>query len=167
MLWFSSVSLTNIIKKIKGKNSYIVPGVVSKYDLTLSVFLECPILMDEFELTKTLFSKSGSKRVFELTNMAFPISAWDIRNEEEFYSSLIDLIKKYITVNIWIFKMDTEVNGRGIAYVQLDKIKVFVDLRKERQSGIIDDDMFELGLRDFIKKVFLIIFSFFVCLKII
>lgn len=111
--------------------------------------------MDEYELTKTLFSKSGSKRVFELTNMAFPISAWDIRTEEEFYNSLIDLIKKYLTVNIWIFKMDTEVNGRGIAYIQLEKIKSFVELRKERQSGIIDDDMFELGLRDFIKKVFL------------
>jgi hypothetical protein len=159
VLWFSSVSLSKIRRKIKGKTSYIVPGIVSKHDLTLSIFLECPILMDEFELTKTLFTRSGSKRVFELTNMAFPISAWDIRNEEEFYNSLIDLIKRYITVNIWIFKMDTEVNGRGIAYIQLDKIKAFIDLRKERQSGIIEDEMFELGLRDFLKKVHFFLFD--------
>jgi len=150
---FSCISLSKIRKVIKGKICYIVPGIISKYDLDLSIFMECPILVNEFELTKTLFTKSGSKRVFELTNMAFPISAWDIRNEEEFYNSLIDLIKKYITVNIWIFKMDTDVNGRGIAYIQLDKIKDFVELRKERQNGIIDDETLELGLREFIKKV--------------
>lgn len=153
MLLFSCMSLNRIKNVIKGKNSFIVPGVVSKYDVTLSMYLECPILMDEFEITKTLFSKSGSKRVFELTNMAFPISAWDIRSEEEFYNSLIDLITKYLTVNIWIFKMDSEVNGRGIAYIQLDKIKAFLELRKERQSGIIDEENFQGELRMILQKV--------------
>ncbi len=158
MLLFSGKSLCKIRNKIAGKISYIVPGIVSKYDLSLSCFLESPILMDEYELTRALFCKSGTKRVFELINVAFPISAWDIKTEEEFYNSLVDLIKKYITINIWIFKMDSEINGRGIAYIQLDKIKAFTELRKERQSGIIDDDLLEESLKNSeynIKKVLL------------
>ena len=154
MLLFSDVSLKKIRNLISGKNAYIVPGTISKSDLNLSNYLEVPILMGDQELTKTLFTKSGSKRVFELTNMAFPISAWDIRNEEEFYNSLIDLINKYISVNIWIFKMDSEVNGRGIAYIQMDKIKEFVDLRKERMTGLIDEEFFMEEMRDYLPRVF-------------
>lgn len=131
-------------------------------DMNLSNYIEAPILMDDVELTKTLFNKSGSKRIFELSNMAFPISAWDIRSEEEFYNSLIDLINKYLSVNIWILKMNTEVNGRGIAYIQLDKDITFNDLRMERQQGIIhDDDYFKDQLRELLPKVFFLFFLFF------
>ena len=160
MLLFSDISLKKIRYQTLGKVAYIVPGVISKSDMNLSNYLEVPILMGESELTKTLFTKSGSKRVFELSNMAFPISAWDIRNEEEFYNSLTDLINKYISVNIWIFKMDSEVNGRGIAYFQLDKIKELVDLRKERMTGIIDEEYFCEEMRDYLPRVIIL----FICI---
>jgi hypothetical protein len=116
--------------------------------------------MGDFELTKTLFRKSGSKRVFELSNMAFPISAWDIRNEEEFYDSFIDLINKYISVNIWIFKIDTELNGRGIAYIQMDKLKEFLDIKKEKLNGLIDDENFTEEMKEILPRVILLIFIF-------
>ena len=153
MLLFSTESLKKINNWIRNKNAYIIPGYVSKYDLYLSMQLECPILTDEFDLTKSIFSKSGCKRIFELTNMAFPISAWDIRDEAEFYDSLADLIKNYLNVNIWIFKMDNEINGRGIAYLQLDKITMFVELRKERQNGVLDDEAFIVDLKLILQKV--------------
>lgn len=153
MLLFSDVSLKRIRNIIFGKNAYIVPGTISKSDMNLSNYLETPILMEDSDLTKPLFTKSGSKRVFELTNMAFPISAWDIRNEEEFYNSFIDLINKYISVNIWILKMDSEVNGRGIAYIQMDKVKEFVDLRKDRMNGHINEDHFIEEMSDYLPRV--------------
>ena len=33
-----------------------------------------------------IFNKSGIKSVLELNEIPFPISAWDIKTEEEFYS---------------------------------------------------------------------------------
>jgi hypothetical protein len=158
MLLFSDLSLNSIRNEVKGKNAYIVPGTISINEMNLSYNLDIPILMEDVELTRAIFTKSGSKRIFELNNMAFPISAWDIRNEEEFYNSIVDLIIKYPYVNIWIFKMNSEVNGRGIAYIQLDKDNIFSDLLKERTSNLIDEDYFKEELKEYIPFVILLIY---------
>ena len=156
LLLYSASSLQKLrsfLNSHRDKFSYIIPGVISKHDLTLAMYLECPILFDDLEMTQTLFSKSGSKRVFELTDMALPISAWDIKSEEEFYSSLTQLVKNYLTINIWIFKIDSEHNGRGIAYIVLDKIKSFVDLKRERLNNLnYDEEKFESQLKFILKK---------------
>jgi IQ domain-containing protein H len=154
-LLYSTQSIKKIQKFIKNREMqcYIVPGKVSLHDLKLSMYLECPILLDDYDMTRTLFTKSGSKRVFELMNMALPISAWDIRTEDEFYNSLTLLIKNYLSVNIWIFKIDTEHAGRGIAYVNLDKIKSFVELKKDRLNNVlVDESKFESGLKDILRR---------------
>lgn len=155
LLLYSKQSIKKIKNFIKNREMqcYIVPGKVNLNDLKLSMYLECPILLDDYEMTRTLFSKSGSKRVFELMNMALPISAWDIRVEEEFYNSLTLLIKNYLSVNIWIFKIDTEHAGRGIAYINLDKIKSFVELKKDRLNNVlVDESRFEAALKDILKR---------------
>jgi hypothetical protein len=109
--------------------------------------------MDDYEVTKALTSKSGSKRVFELTNIALPISCWDIDSEENFYSSITLLVKNYITINIWVFKTDNENHARGIAYIQLDRIKSFVELKKDKLNNVItDDNKFEASLRNILRK---------------
>lgn len=153
MLLFSSKSLEKIRRKIANKNAYIVPGIVSNHDYFLANILNCPILTDEFELTSTIFTKSGSKRVFELTNIPFPISAWDIQTEAEFYETLADLIKKYSHVNVWLFKIDNEMNGRGIAYLQLDRIKSFMELKKEKANNSITDETFLVDLKNILIRV--------------
>ena len=75
------------------------------------MYLNCPILVDDYEYMSIIFNKSGSKRIFELTGMALPISAWDIKSQDEFYKSLSKLIRNYTTINIWVFKIDNEFNG--------------------------------------------------------
>jgi len=159
MLLFSSRSLENIRRKIANKNAYIVPGIVSRNEYFLSNILNCPILSDEFDLIQTLFTKSGSKRVFEINNIPFPISAWDIQTESEFYETLADLIRKYLHVNVWLFKIDNEINGRGIAYLQLDKIQSYVELKKERTTNSISEENFLADLKILLVKVFEILFN--------
>lgn len=153
MLIFSSESLRKIRTKIKGKIAYIVPGIVSYCDHFLSRILEIPIYASDIDITKSIFTKSGNKRIFELNNITFPTSAWDIENEGEFYDSLTDLINKYMNVNIWIFKMDNEINGRGIAYLQLDKSKIFNELKTERIKNSITEETFIADLKLFLMKV--------------
>jgi hypothetical protein len=153
MLIFSGESLRKIRAKIKGKIAYIIPGIISENDYFLSRILEIPIYAGDINLTKSLFTKSGNKRIFELNNIPFPTSAWDIENEEEFYDSLTDLINKYMNVNVWIFKMDNEINGRGIAYLQLDKSKIFFELKTEKQKNSISEETFISDLKLFLMKV--------------
>lgn len=134
LLYFSTKTIKHIKLLTKNKYAYIVPGQVSRYDEEIALFLNIPILMGSISEINLIFNKSGVKSLFEINEIAFPISAWDIKTEEEFYSSLAHLIASYLTINIWIFKINTETNGRGIAYVQLNKYNEIKQLKQEREN---------------------------------
>ena len=119
------------IKKIVGeREAYIVPGNGGKVEVELSMLMDIPILMGDLFQSETIFTKSGSKLIFEANEVNIPISAWDIKSEFEFFASLAHLVVTYPEYDCWVFKMDNEINGRGIASIQLDKIAPFVELRK-------------------------------------
>ena len=42
--------------------------------------------MGDLFQTETIFTKSGSKLVFEANEVQVPVSAWDIKTEFEFYA---------------------------------------------------------------------------------
>ena len=88
--------------------------------------------MGDLFQTETIFTKSGSKLVFEANEIQVPVSAWDIKTEFEFYASLSHLIASFEQYNIWVIKLDNERNGRGIAYVQLDKIQQYNELKRKK-----------------------------------
>ena len=88
--------------------------------------------MGDLFQTETIFTKSGSKLVFEANEVQVPVSAWDIKTEFEFYASLSHLIASFEQYNIWVIKLDNERNGRGIAYVQLDKIQQYNELKRKK-----------------------------------
>ena len=127
LLLLSPNTIRNIKNKLEKekKDAFIVPGCVSKTEVELSILLGIPILMGDLFQTETIFTKSGAKLVFEANEISVPVSAWDIKSEFEFYASLSHLIASFEQYNLWIFKIDNEKNGRGIAYVQLDKIQQY------------------------------------------
>ena len=135
LLYFSSKTQQKIKKIINERNAYIIPGMVSKLEEEIAFILECPILMGDFDQVDLIFNKSGAKSAFEINELAFPISAWDIKTEEEFYSSLAHLIAMYPTINVWLFKINKETNGRGIAYLELSKIDKLTQLKQEKNTN--------------------------------
>ena len=88
LLLLSPKTIRNIKKKLEKekKEAYIVPGSVSKTEVELSILLGVPILMGDLFQTETIFTKSGSKLVFEANEIQVPVSAWDIKTEFEFYA---------------------------------------------------------------------------------
>lgn len=151
LLLFSTSSCQKIMKLIKNRIAYIVPGTPSTVDMRLSMYLECPILYTESEASATFFTKSGAKRVFELCDLAIPIGEWNICNKENLYAKLASLITTYPSINVWIFKIDDEFYGRGIAYLQLDRLKHVIQLKKERQQGNMTKEKFESNLNTLLK----------------
>jgi hypothetical protein len=134
LLLLSPKTIQNIKKKLEKekKEAYIVPGSVSKTEVELSILLGVPILMGDLFQTEAIFTKSGAKLVFEANEVQVPVSAWDIKTEFEFYASLSHLIASFEQYNIWVIKLDNERNGRGIAYVQLDKIQQYNELKRKK-----------------------------------
>ena len=80
-------------------------------------------------------NKSGMKSMLEMNNVKFPISAWDIKSVEEFYSSLSHLIAVYPMIRIWIFKSNFDKNGITVAYFDSDKIDFIYKLKQEKKNN--------------------------------
>lgn len=76
-------------------------------------------------------TKSGAKRIFHLADVPTPTAAYDIYHHWDFLLSLAKLILHNLHVSTWIFKIDNEFNGRGHASLNVDGIKIVVDLRKK------------------------------------
>ena len=115
--------LKRLKSMIKGKQAYIVPGLVSTDDIKLSIRLAIPILCGQPQKQHLYSTKSGAKKIFQLADVPTPISSVDIYDEQEFYLSLAKLIAHNLYVHTWIFKIDDEVHGRGHAYLNMDHIK--------------------------------------------
>ena len=135
LIYFSHKLISEIKSLVKYKEAYIIPGEISNLEERLSCLLEKPIMMGNKNQIDLIFNKSGIKSVFELNEIPFPISAWDIKTKEEFYSSLAHLIVTYPTIQVWIFKCNLETNGRGIAYLNIKKIDVINEFKLEQKNN--------------------------------
>ena len=137
LLYLSPNTIKEIKEIIKNKNkkAYIVPGIVSPLEETISYLLETPIFMGNKEQIDLIFNKSGLKSAFELNDIAFPISAWDLKTEEEFYSSLAHLIVSYPAIQVWVFKTNLDSYGKGIAYLNISKIEIIEDFKYEKKTN--------------------------------
>ena len=135
LLVFSNRSLMEIKRLVFNKKCYIIPGIPGDIEEKLSVDLNIPILMSPKSQIDLIFNKSGAKSLFEINEIPFPISAWNIITEEEFYSSLAHLIATYPNIKIWVFKGNLDVNATGIAYLNTDKIDLINQLRNEKKNN--------------------------------
>lgn len=153
MLFFSDRTVRQIKEIVSGRLSYIVPLYPSSDDMFLSNALQIPIFAGKIEKLNNIFNKSGAKKVFELCDIALPLCAWDINSGEELLRNLTILITNYVHVNTWVFKLNYSSNGRGIAYICLNKFKTFQFLKKDRLYGNLNENDFKEKVYETIKSV--------------
>ena len=135
LIYFSPKLIKEIKLLTQNKEAYIIPGEISDLEEKLCCILEKPILMGNKNQIDLIFNKSGIKSVFELNEIPFPISAWDIKTEEEFYSSLAHLIVTYPAIQVWLFKCNLETNGKGIAFLNIGNINTINDFKFEQKNN--------------------------------
>ena len=140
-LSYSPKAIKQIANLINERQAYIVPGKTSSYDIKLSIQLGVPILCGEPVKTNTFASKSGAKRIFQKCDIPIPVSAYDIYDHTDFEISLSRLIANNLDVNVWLFKMDDEFNGRGHASLNVESVRTIIELRKkkiEMTDGVVN-----------------------------
>ena len=129
-LLYSPKSISTIKAMVKHKTAYIVPGVMSKDEIELSVLLKVPVFGGDPYKTSLFSTKSGSKRILNASEVPIPIGTSDIYDEKELLATLTRLIASNLYVDIWIFKIDNEFGGRGHATIDISGSKLIKDLRK-------------------------------------
>lgn len=119
ILKYSPKTVHRIKALIKGRDAYIVPGVLHQDDLYLADLLDIPVLSPDPEVATLYASKSGSKRIFLSAKMDIPPSEFDIYSLPQLHDCLAQLVTENLHVKRWLFKMDNEFAGRGTAYCDI------------------------------------------------
>ena len=154
LLYLSPKTILQIKELTIDRYAYIVPGIVSPLEENISYLLDMPIFMGNKNQIDLIFNKSGVKSAFELNDILFPISAWDIKTEEEFYSSLAHLIATYPPIQVWLFKSNLESNGKGIAYININEIEEINNLKYEKKiNPEFSNEIFQEKLYYLLKSI--------------
>ncbi|XP_073425008.1 IQ domain-containing protein H isoform X1 [Dendrobates tinctorius] len=116
LLKYSPKTLRRIRNLTQGRETYIIGRVPHIDDLTVADMLGVPVLGTEPDVAHLYRTKSGSKRIFASANIPTPPGQYDIYNQEQFFSSLSQLIIDNLLVTRWLFKVDNECGGNGSAF---------------------------------------------------
>ena len=121
LLLYSSPTMKRLKRLIAGKTAYILPGLMHRDDMELSEALNVPVIAPEPDVVHLYSTKSGAKRIFSNAGVNVPPSEFDIYTEEQLFELLSSLIASNLSVKRWVFKIDSEFDGRGTAYCDVTK----------------------------------------------
>ena len=82
-------------------------------------------------------TKSSAKRLFNSIEVPTAPSSYEIYDEREFVNSLTLLIVNNPSIKRWVFKIDDEFAGRGIAFINLLEVKGMKQLLKLPKEQLI------------------------------
>lgn len=130
-LLFSPCALKQIKKIIGLKPAYIITGYPGENDLKLAKILKIPCFCGNPVKASVFNKKVGSRELFLKCNLPIPPSSSRFTNEEEFINELVLLIYRNPNINTWLFKINNEFGGRGIASFTVDTLRLLNGLKSK------------------------------------
>ncbi|KAL4504491.1 hypothetical protein ABPG72_009937 [Tetrahymena utriculariae] len=129
ILYYSPISLNCLKEQIKGKVAYIVPSIPNKEDKSIGLYLEVPLMCGNIENVCKLNRRDFGRQLLKELDIPITLGEEFIFSEGELINKLTLMIIKDATITTYYVKLNNEINGRGIAHIQLENVKYFRKLR--------------------------------------
>ncbi|CUI15395.1 IQ calmodulin-binding protein, putative [Bodo saltans] len=136
MVLMSSKTMKLLQSLVRGKQAYIVPGLMGPEEHTLACRLNLPLFAAEPKVAQVLATKSGGKTILEAAEVATPVGAYHIKNTNDLFIILARFMVEYRDVSRWLVKIDSESGSRGHAVFDTSRIRCLTE-----QSDIVTTDM--------------------------
>lgn len=135
MVLMSSKTLKLLSSLVRGKYSYIVPGVMGSEEVHLAAKLNIPLLAAEPKVGQVLGTKSGGKTILESAEVATPIGAYHIKNTKDLFTVIARFVMEYRDIGRWLVKIDTEGGSRGHAVFDVSRLRCVTDLPQDQLTS--------------------------------
>lgn len=132
LLIYSPGALRRIRRFIKGKDAYIVPGVVGPEERNLALLLGVPLLSAPPDVASLYSTKSGAKRIFSAADVNIPVGAHDVYDQDELLSALVKLVATNLDVARWLVRVDDDRDGTSVGFLDVKNLRCIAGLRRER-----------------------------------
>jgi len=142
-LLFSPHALKQIKKIIGLKPAYIITGYPGENDLNLAKCLKIPCFCGNPTKAAAFSRKTSSRELFLQCELPIPPSSSNFKTEEEFLNELVILLYENPNITTWLFKINNEFNGRGIASFTLDTSRLLNGLKVSKIHKGLPDEMQE------------------------
>ncbi|CBH10278.1 hypothetical protein, conserved [Trypanosoma brucei gambiense DAL972] len=134
LMLLSSRLMKCLASASKGRDTYIVPGVVGAEELSLATELNVPMLSADPNIAQAFGTKSGGRRLMDLAAVPAPPGAHGLNDRNDLLSALALLMVNYREVSRWLVKLDTESGSRGHAYFDVNRIHVMAGVDESKKT---------------------------------
>ena len=138
VLWCSTVALKKIKSLIRQiPNAMIIPTSVSWAEKRISNYIDVPMMSPDPSVASTITSRSFSTGIFKEACVNVPLGIRDIFTTADFYVALSSLIASNTEVKRWKFRLNTDINNEGYAYLDVDKLSIIASLRSDISDMVV------------------------------
>lgn len=130
LLFLASSTMNEIKEIIKPNPAYIVPNELCEDDIWLSDLLGIPLLCGDPDVISEVSTKTGCRSIFQAIGLKVPLQISEITTPDVFYRKFTTVVYENLHKDFWMLKINTETRSRGIAYIDVTKLKTVVKLRK-------------------------------------
>lgn len=128
---YSRKTMNKIKDIVNERFCVIVPGHPTPEDIKLSLALQYPLLSGHPAKNSNIEKLQISKTILEKCELPVAPYSSGILQEQEVVPHLAKLIISNIHIDRWVFKMEGEHEGRGLAYFDITSVKSLNRLRKK------------------------------------
>lgn len=141
LIYYSPNILKSIIDIVDERPAMIVSGFPCTDDIRLAVHLGYPIQSGSPDINNHFSKCSTSYKIFDELGLPLAPTTAYLYKREEIVPALTKLITENMSIERWVFKIDNEHNGRGIAYFDVNSSQILVDIRKN-YLNLNDDEVY-------------------------